>query len=285
MELRQQQTDSISATIDSTVADSGRVTPEISPVFGKTTAQTEAATAVQDSVLPRFFGTEFRLPIAAKPRVADADGWILPVLMLFFFAIALINLAFPRALLQIVTAAFRLDGIRKIQSDENDIMRKAMQLMHLVYVFLFPVFAYQLLQYGHLEFSFFSSIPIYWTLFFISGGLLAGKIILVSITGYLFNCMEESTNYRHGILVMNCLLTFVMIPLCLSLKISPAVWAPYLVAAGLAFFGLFYLLSLGIGVLAGLRSKTVSKFHLILYFCALEAIPVFLILKIAKTFI
>jgi hypothetical protein len=285
MELLRPQTDTLVAKVDSTIADTLQAdSTSVKPhKFQKIDKQSSASDV--ELVLPNFFKTEFKYPIIPEARKTDVDGWILPLLMLFFFLIALINLAFPRALIQIATAVFRLDGIRKIQSDENAIMRKAMQLMHLIYIFLFPLFTYQLIEYRQISFEIFSAIPVYWKLLFLSGGMLATKIALVSILGYLFNCVEESTYYRHGILIMNCLLVLVLIPISLLLKISPALWSPYIIAAGLLFFGFFYLLSLAIGVLAGLRSKTLSKFHLILYFCALEAIPVFMILKIAKTFI
>jgi hypothetical protein len=285
MEAWPQQTDSLTARIDSTRDDS--LHSDSIARFENVSEQPSGSKKadVQESVWPNFFYTEFSLPVEAKPRIAGADSWILPLLLLLFFAIALINLAFPKALVQIVTAVFRLDGIRKIQSDENAMMRRAMQAMHLAYVFVFPVFAYQVLVFGHINISAMPAIPMYWKLLLLSGALLAGKIALVSTIGYLFNCNEESATYRHGILVMNCMLVLVLIPVCLALNISPATWTPYIIATGASFFGLFYLISLAIGALSGLRSKTLSKFHLILYFCALEAIPVFLILKIAKAFI
>jgi hypothetical protein len=285
MEALKQQPDSLSENRDSTGVDSLKTDTVARFENSIKHPSAEKKTEIEAPILPNFFHTEFNSPIAPKSRHADADSWILPLLLLFFFCIALINLAFPRSLLQIVTAVFRLDGIRKIQSDENAVMRKAMRLMHLVYVFLFPIFAYQVLKFGQINVETFSAIPLYWKLLLLSGGLLAGKISLVSIVGYLFNCIEESTTYRHGILVMNCLLVLVLIPICLSLKISPPAWTYYLIVTGSAFFALFYLISLAIGALSGSRSKTLSKFHLILYFCALEAIPVFLILKIAKAFI
>lgn len=285
MEAWQQQPDSLSDNRDSTSIDSLKTDTVAGFEISTKEPASEKKTEAEAPALPNFFHTEFKSPIAPRSRLADVDSWILPLLLLFFFCIALINLAFPRSLLQIVTAVFRLDGIRKIQSDENAVMRKAMRLMHLVYVFLFPVFAYQVLNFGQINIDTLNSIPLYWKLLILSGGLLAGKISLVSIFGYLFNCIDESTNYRHGILVMNCLLALLLIPICLAIKISPAEWTLYFVIAGSACFSLFYLISLAIGAVSGLRSKTLSKFHLILYFCALEAIPVFLILKIAKAFI
>lgn len=285
MEAWQQQPDSLSANRDSTGLDSLKADTVARFENSAPKPNVNKTPEIEEPIWPNFFQTEYQAPIAPKSRVAHADSWILPLLLLFFFCIALINLAFPRALLQIVTAIFRLDGIRKIQSDDNTMMRKAMRLMHLVYIFLFPVFAYQVLNFGQISIDVFTPISLYWKLLFLSGGLLAGKIALVSIIGYLFNCIDESTNYRHGILVMNCMLALLLIPICLSVKIAPAEWTHYLILAGCLFFGVFYLISLAIGAISGLRSKTLSKFHLILYFCALEAIPVFLILKIAKAFI
>jgi hypothetical protein len=284
MEVRQQQPDSFVVKRDSMAVDSLQA-DTIGGNKPAVEAPEDAHVEIEEPILPNFFHTEFSDPILPQARIADGDSWILPLLLFFFFCIALINLAFPRSLWQIATAVFRLDGIRKIQSDENAIMRKAMRLMHLVFVFLFPVFAYQMLEFGHSEFDVVPSLPIYWELLLVSGGLLAGKISLITSIGYLFNCVEESTTYRHGILIMNSLLTFILIPICLAIKISPSEWTTYFILTGAAFFGLFYLISIAIGALSGLRSKTVSKFHLILYFCALEAIPVFLILKIAKAFV
>ncbi|MFN5318337.1 MAG: DUF4271 domain-containing protein, partial [Bacteroidia bacterium] len=180
---------------------------------------------------------------------------------------------------------FRLGGIRKLRDEESATNRGALALMMLIFLLVFPVFLYQTVSYFEVEPDFFTAIPLYFRLLILTSLLLLGKLLAVQVLGYLFNCQDETMDYRNGILLMNGLAVFVLIPISLVLKIADADFVKLGIYLGGLFFLIFYCFSILIGLRSGWRSAHVSKFHLFLYFCTLEILPVFLIAKSMKTII
>ena len=234
---------------------------------------------------PNFFYTEYTPNLKAQPRILDATGWIVPLILVSFFLLSLIHVIYPKAFLSLLANIFRLGGIRKLRDEESATNRGALALMMLIFILVFPVFLYQMVSYFEVEPDFFVGIPIYFRLLLLTSLLLLGKLMVLKVLGFLFNCQDETMDYRNGILLMNGLAVFVLIPISLVLKIADADLIKLGIYLGGSFFLIFYCFSILIGLRSGWRSVHVSKFHLFLYFCTLEILPVFLIAKSMKTII
>jgi hypothetical protein len=234
---------------------------------------------------PNFFYTEYTPNLKAQPRILDATGWIVPLIMVSFFLLSLIHVIYPKAFSSLIANIFRLGDIRKLGDEESATSRGALALLMLIFLLVFPIFLYQTVSYFEVEPDFFSGLPLYFRLLFLTALMLVGKLLVVQVLGYLFNCQDETMDYRNGILLMNGLAVFVLIPISLLLKIADADLIKLGIYLGGSFFLIFYCLSILIGLRSGWRSAHVSKFHLFLYFCTLEILPVFLIAKSMKTII
>jgi hypothetical protein len=234
---------------------------------------------------PNFFYTEYTPNLKAQARILDATGWIVPLILVSFFLLSLIHVIYPKAFLSLLANIFRLGGIRKLRDEESATNRGALALLTLIFLLVFPVFLFQTVSYFEVAPDFLAAIPLYFRLLLLTVLLLIGKLLAVQVLGYLFNCQDETMDYRNGMLLMNGLAVFLLIPISLVLKIADAdliKWGIYL--GGFSFLA-FYCFSILIGLRSGWRSKHVSKFHLFLYFCTLEILPVFLIAKSMKTII
>ena len=233
-------------------------------------------------VYPNFFHTNHSADLYPKAAVEDADNWIIPLLLGIFFLAAIIHTVFSKASKGIFNALFKRDGLRKLMEEENIIQRRTLLLSLSLYLLIVPIFIFQVAQHFHLTTAFVPFLPPYAQLLLISAGLLGCKVFSIHLLGYLFNCRVEAGNYTVGIIVMSSLLGLSLIPTTLGVKLSTGEMEVYFILSGIAFLALSYLISLGIGISAGLRSSVLSKFHLILYFCTLEILPVILIIKAVR---
>lgn len=252
------------------------------PVSASAVRDKEKAPEQVAEKLPNFFFTHYSPDLRPKARYVDPDGWILPLLLGAFFLVAIVQTLFPRTIRMLVLNMFKRDAFRKMREEDNMLYRRTLALMLLVFLMVAPVFIYQVASHFKLQTAFLPFIPVYWQLFLIGAGILGFKLVTIQAIGYLFDCTLEAGQYILGIILMNCFLGVLFIPVSLGIKISTGELSAGLLLGGLGIFGLFYLISLAIGIGAGMRSGALSKFHLILYFCTLEILPVFLIIKTVR---
>jgi len=247
---------------------------KVEPAVAETEAEPEA--------LPNFFFTTYTEGLPNKYKVADPDAWILPLLLLAFFLTAILNAVFPRALMLIFRRITRVGGLRLLSEDDNVLYRRTMAMALLIYLIVSPIFVYQIAGFFHWEAAFLPFMPAYGQLFLIGAGLLGLKMLIIIALGALFECRSEAGQYITGIVLMNALLGVLFIPISLGLKLAPPELGTLFMYAGIGLFGLLYTGSLLVGVRAGWQSAALSKFHLFLYFCTLEIIPVLLLVKTLK---
>lgn len=236
-------------------------------------------------ILPNFFFTEYSTDLKPKPRIIDADAWILPVLLMSFFFLAIVNTLYSREMKNILVSLVKTEGIKKISEQENTMSWRSLLLLLLLFLIVSPVFLFQTSEHFNLSTAFLPYLSPYFQLMLIGAGLLGLKILMIGFIGNLFYVQQEAARYITGIVVMNALLAILLIPLSLGIKLGGEVYTEYILKSGLAIFALCYLYSIVNGLIAGLRSKTLSKFHLFLYFCTLEILPVFIIIKTVRTLI
>jgi hypothetical protein len=235
--------------------------------------------------LPNFFFTHYSKDLQPHPRYSDAEGWIVPSLLGAVFLLGIINTFYFKEVRIILMGIFKRSGISKLLEEENTMIRRSIVMMILLFLIVSPVFAYQISGLLQVQTAYLPYIPAYFQLLLLGAGSLGFKLLTINIIGNLFYAKEESGNYIIGIIVMNCILGVALIPVTLGIKLAPAPFNTWALYAGIALFIALYLYSLIIGWLAGLRNGTLSKFHLFLYFCTLEILPVFLIIKAVRNLI
>jgi hypothetical protein len=238
-----------------------------------------------NEVLPNFFFTSYSKDLQPKLRVYDAESWIVPLLLGAVFLLGIINTFYFKEVRMILMGIFKRAGLSKLIEEENTMMRRSILMMILLFLLVSPVFVYQIFNFLGLSTAYLPYFPAYFQLLLIGAGALGLKLLTINIIGNLFLVKEEAGSYTLGIIVMNCILGVLLIPITLGIKLAPAPYDSGLLYAGIALFSILYLYSLFIGWFAGLRNGTLSKFHLFLYFCTLEILPVFLIIKAVRNLI
>jgi hypothetical protein len=148
------------------------------------------------------------------------------------------------------------------------------QIIALVSIALFT--SEVIIQFG---FTAFSMAAVFFP---VLGGLLA--IILLKQTilwllAQLFNLNSELRQHRFNLNIFLSSTGLALLPLSLLLFYSPQIPYSVIVYVGAAISILFYLKGLQRGVSLALSSSSIVTLHLFYYFCALEILPVFVLIR------
>jgi hypothetical protein len=109
-------------------------------------------------------------------------------------------------------------------------------------------------------------------------GLFFGRIILVNLTGFLFNQIGIFREYLYNAFIFNKILSFVVLPLLLFVLYTQGMVQEVLFWITLAVV----LVVLGMRVVRGVVfsfKKDVLLFYMFLYLCALELVPLVLLYR------
>jgi hypothetical protein len=234
----------------------------------------------EDSILPNFFYSAYTEGMPIKTRTAIAESWINPLLLLLFFFASILFSYYTKEIKVLILSPFRKDGIRKINSEENFMVRRTLLALMLIFLLSLPVLIYQTLKFSEIDAHLLDQLPMYLQLAGICAGLIGLRLLTIGLVGRLFLCKREAGIYKHGIMLMFSGAGLTLIPICLTVQFISGKAMAWLIIAGWLVVGISYLTGLIAGSAAALRSHSISKFHLILYFCSLELLPAILILKV-----
>lgn len=125
------------------------------------------------------------------------------------------------------------------------------------------------------------------SLFFqVLGGLL-GFILLkrsvLQILAFVFDLRNELRFHRHSLNIFIAAVGLSLLPLTLLLLYSPSLPTALIIYLGIGIGALFHLKGLQRGLSVAFNSSHISPLHLFYYFCALEILPVFVLIRLAQS--
>ena len=148
------------------------------------------------------------------------------------------------------------------------------QIIALVSIALFT--SEVIIQFG------FTSFPMVAIFFPILGGLIALillKRVVLWLLAQLFNVNSELRHHRFNLNIFLSSAGLALLPLSLLLFYSPQIPYSVIIYVGAAIGILFYLKGLHRGISLAITSSSFVTLHLFYYFCALEILPVFVLIR------
>jgi len=261
-------------------------TDSLAGEFGPSQAASKSSHAIPEtetnSAPANFFHTEYSADMPLKPRIANPESWISPLLLLLFFFSSILATYFRKELGVLLSSPFRKDGMRKLIDEENFIVRRTLLTMLLIFLIALPILLYQTMAYTGVVLESPLDLPLYIQLLGICAGLIGLKLVAVNLIGSLFQCQREADIYTNGMMLMFGLAGLLLIPACLLIQLVEEPFMAVSIRSTWIMVGVLYIGSLFTGASAVLGSQTVSRFHLFLYFCTLEILPGILIVKIVR---
>jgi hypothetical protein len=266
-----------SGVIDSSKKDSN-TTIAANPLKLKSVKKVEVKKD-EGPILPNFFFTSYSKDFKVKLRSYEADSWMLPLLLFAVFFLGIINTYFFKETRQIFSSIFKKGSFKKLLNEENVMIRRTILLFVLLFLIVTPIFSFQAYTFFNGRLDYIPLVPPYIQILLILSASFGLKVFGIRFLGYIFSCGSLAMSYISGILICFIIAGLLLIPIALFIKISvPEVSEP-LVYAGVALLSGTYIVSLFSGIINAWREEKLSKFHLILYFCTLETLPVFIIIK------
>lgn len=124
------------------------------------------------------------------------------------------------------------------------------------------------------------------SLFFYSLSAIVGFVVLKKailwLLSALFNLRNELRMYHFNLNVLLSVVGLISVPLNFLLFFSPQI-STYSIAWAIGIIGVFfYLKSLQRGLQIAVNSGSISLLHLFYYLCALEILPVFILIRVVK---
>jgi hypothetical protein len=217
-------------------------------------------------------------------RLVPGMNWLVIVLLSSLFIFSWIKKLYQKYLLQIVGAAVNYQVANRLFRERNVLFRNVSFGLYLIFGLNFGLFIYYLIDYtgtSQILPQKFNSMLIYSAivLFIYTIKSSTNKII-----GYIFIAQEEFAEYSHNVNLFNKNIGLFLFPVVIAYPFIDEKLQPIILYFGMGMLIIMFLMRSYRGLQIIIR-KGVSIFYLILYLCAIEILPVLLLLKLSSTWI
>lgn len=211
-----------------------------------------------------------------KPISSKNYDWMVAVLLFSIVLLALIRFSFNKFLNRVVDSLINSQTSTNLFLEKNLRNLRGSIFMNLLFFVNGALF---LVQYSVYILSINQKTALLFLYFFFGlMGLYATKFIVIRTIGYIFNGKRESKEYWHSVFIYNKNLGLFLLPIILSAPFIAKHAVPLLLNIGILLALSLYILRLTRGLKILFRQH-VSIFYMILYLCALEILPLLVILK------
>ena len=243
------------------------------------TEKNETFTTVQKPVVQKEFGFDGNLKAEASLN------WLPGILLLSLFTFSWVKLAYQKYVVQVVTSIVNYQVSLRLLREKNVLFRNMAIGLNFVFAVNLGllIFYYLLLNnLNQVNSSNFLSVIIY------SSGIIFVyniKTFLCKILGNIFLVKEQFAEYVHNIHLYNKNLGLFLFPIVIVFPyITDIHVKTFVLYLGFIIFIGVFLMLIYRGIQIIMRNG-VSTFYLILYLCAIEILPILLLIKYSYTLI
>lgn len=219
-----------------------------------------------------------------KTRESNINGWYVLLALLSISIFAWGKSLYQKYLYQIVESLFNYQLANRLYRDKNILFRNLSIGLQILFSLNIGLFLYYLsIRYN---LNNITNLPLANILIYSSGIFLffQFKAALYKFIGYIFKVQDDFSEILHHVTIYNKALGLFLLPITLSIP-----FVNNYLQTGLLFFSLFIISALLLLVLFRgfqiVNKKHVSFFFLILYLCAVEILPVIILIKASDTII
>ena len=195
------------------------------------------------------------------------------------------KILYQKYILQIITASINYQASIRLLREKNVLFKNMSVGLNIVFVINMGLFLFFVMSYYNfsqiISTNNFLSVLIYCLMI---ASIYITKTLLCRLIGFLFLAQNEFSEYVHNINLFNKNIGLFLFPAVIMVPYINNYLKPYIVYAGIILF----LAILVLRIIRGFQiiiHKGVSSFYLILYLCAVEILPVLLIVKYSSTLI
>lgn len=220
--------------------------------------------------------TQREIKIAERP----SSDWITWILIGLFLLIGWSRLFFKKYFSLLFKSLFFLSYAEEIYHDKNPLTTRVSMGLNLNYFIILGIFGYQFYVFSGHEFLFLKNSVLIAGLF--SAFFIAWYIwnaIFSGLVGSLFEVAETYNKYLYNYNLHRKAIGIIIFPLSVIIQYIIPEFREPLFKTGILLFGILYFIHIIRGLQIFIKDN-VSIFHLILYLCALEFLPIIVLFDV-----
>jgi hypothetical protein len=223
--------------------------------------------------------------LTPKERAKGFDGFFTAVLFLGFLLFVLVRVYSPRKLNQMFIAFVNPAAMNQLLREEYAFTNRSSLLLLLIYLLVFPLFAFQTILY-FLNGNFpggTSPAHIFSGYVLIMGFVFAVYLIKILVTRFLasaFGLQATGSEYIYTILLFNKVIGLLIYPLVMLIAFAHQLNSANILKAGIGVLTILLIYRTLRLIQIGLSASGVSFLYLFLYLCTLEILPFLVLIKL-----
>ncbi len=242
----------------------------------------KAAVSILQQPAEGYFLQQGSIPIDIVNKTGNLSGWLTIGILLLTFALALVWYFFPERILRLLS---REGSKHKTKYEDNQFAKPGIVLYFLLgitFIASTSLFIYLLVEWffsdvvsGYTFEQVIIAIPVLILLYFLL------RFLIIFSTGFLFSTQDLAAKQLRAAFRADLIQSFFLLPLLLVMLNIPF---PVFYFAGIALLLIIIIYKWSVTLYFGAKSLKISLYHNILYLCALEIVPVIILLKLLENY-
>lgn len=205
--------------------------------------------------------------------------WPAIVLFIALCLLVLLKATSPQKTFRVLNAAYSLQVAKQIEREDYGPLKRVSIILSIVFVLVTAFLFYKLnLKFGSVldtKGSFFQYM------FFVLVIILtySVKLIAAAIVGFITQTTNIFTEYINNTLIINQSVGVILLPVMIIVEVAPINEIKWIIVPATLFLVLGYVLRLYRGFLFAGMEQGVGLLQLFVYLCALEILPLLVLIK------
>jgi hypothetical protein len=214
-----------------------------------------------------------------KPMKAFGQDWTFFLILIGWTVFASLRFGFSKYIVQVFQSIFNFSMASRLYREQGYNNNFGMFRLNLIFYLFLPFSIYLIAKDNGVSLMSFSGIEFYGMVLVAINAYFLVKILLYKILGSIFSQRESTGELVFNMMLYHNVLGLILLPVSTIHSLVPDFGiASLFIVPGLV--ALFYLMSLIRSIYFAIRVG-ISIFYLILYLCALEILPILLVVKLA----
>ena len=251
--------------------------------INKDTIIVDSLNAVIESRVASSLFQNHLLPVKSETSQVHATAYtymLSGMLVLLFAVFVWLYVSNRKKLTQVVKAFYQTRFTNQNKLDDFFIGSRISLFLSIFFVCTITIFISQTIDYFGIELPATHNITL--IISFIVVVIYGFKFLIITLLGAVFQLQKKAREYVTSIFLFFNVLGLIMLPLVTCLAFMKPVSPGVFIYTGLLTISFFLIIRMVRGAYIGLKSPKISKIYLFMYLCALEILPVILIVKLFR---
>jgi hypothetical protein len=213
-----------------------------------------------------------------KPMKTVGQDWTFFLILFGWSVFASLQFGFSKYIVQVFQGVFNFSSASRLYRERGYSSNFGMFRLNLIFYLFLPFPIYLIARDNGVTMG-FSGIEFYLIVLVVVNAYFMIKILLYKILGSIFSQRETTGELIFNMMLYHNVLGLILLPVATVHSLVPA-FGPFSLFIVPGLIVVFYLLSIVRSIYFAVRVG-ISIFYLILYLCALEILPILLVVKLA----